>query len=76
MTDRLNPLPIDGRFVCGYSVFTARAQCGAETVLRIQGRAISKLGAYDRHLTNVDAYADPGLAGWVYVQLERKPERR
>jgi hypothetical protein len=32
------------------------------------GKAITKVGRYDGHMTNSDAYADPELVGVVYVR--------
>lgn len=47
---------------------------GMQLVLR-DGRAVTKVGPYDGHLTNADAYADPSLVGVVYVPLP-PPRRR
>jgi hypothetical protein len=41
---------------------------GLQLVLR-DGRTISKLGAFDGHVTNADAYGNPALAGVVYKRL-------
>ena len=38
-----------------------------------EGRAVAKVGPYDGHLTNVDAYADPTLEGVVYKRLSQGP---
>jgi hypothetical protein len=38
---------------------------GLQLVFR-DGLAVSKVGPYDGHVTNVSAYADPSLAGVVY----------
>ena len=38
---------------------------GLQLVFR-EGRTVIKVGPYDGHLTNADAYADPGLEGTVY----------
>jgi hypothetical protein len=46
---------------------------GMQLVLR-DGSAVTKVGPYDGHLTNADAYANPELVGVVYVPLP--PPRR
>jgi Domain of unknown function (DUF6985) len=46
---------------------------GMQLVLR-DGRAVTKVGPYDGHLTNADAYADSSLVGAVYVPMP--PQRR
>ena len=33
-----------------------------------EGQAVIKVGPFDGHLTNADAYDDPGLEGTVYVE--------
>jgi hypothetical protein len=33
-----------------------------------EGRAVAKVGPYDGHLTNADAYADPNLEGIIYKE--------
>jgi hypothetical protein len=43
---------------------------GLQLVLR-DGRVITKVGPFDGHLTNADAYADPNLVGVVYVPILR-----
>jgi hypothetical protein len=48
---------------------------GMQLVLR-DGRTVSKVGPYDGHLTNADAYADPNLVGVVYVPLPPPRRRR
>jgi hypothetical protein len=48
---------------------------GMQLVLR-DGRAVSKVGPHDGHLTNADAYADPNLVGVVYVPLPPPRRRR
>ena len=40
---------------------------GLQLVFR-EGRAVVKVGPYDGHLTNADAYGDPGLEGTVYKE--------
>src|SRR5262249_22635402 len=46
---------------------------GLQLVLR-DGRSITKVGMYDGHVTNADAYAKPSLVGVVYVPYP--PKRR
>ena len=41
---------------------------GLQIVFR-DGRAVTKVGPYDGHLTNASAYADDGLDGVVYHRL-------
>jgi hypothetical protein len=41
---------------------------GLQLVLR-DGRAVTKVGPFDGHLTNADAFADPKLVGIVYRPL-------
>ena len=41
---------------------------GMQLVLR-DGRTVSKVSAYDGHLTNADAFADPKLVGVIYVPM-------
>ncbi|HEY1816608.1 MAG TPA: hypothetical protein VGG74_29880 [Kofleriaceae bacterium] len=41
---------------------------GLQLVIR-DGRAVTKVGAFDGHVTNSDAYADRSLAGVVYVPM-------
>jgi hypothetical protein len=38
---------------------------GLQVVFK-EGRTVAKVGPYDSHLTNVDAYGDPTLEGVVY----------
>jgi hypothetical protein len=45
---------------------------GLQVVFK-QGRAVAKVGPYDGHLTNVDAYADPTLEGVVYKRRSQGP---
>lgn len=35
----------------------------------------AKVGPYDGHLTNADAYADPSLAGIVFVPFPPSSDR-
>jgi hypothetical protein len=44
------------------------AEHGLQLVLR-DGRTITKIGPFDGHLTNSDAYADRNLAGVVYRRI-------
>jgi hypothetical protein len=44
---------------------------GLQLVLR-DGRAITKVGPFDGHVTNSDAYDDPSLAGVVYKRIGGK----
>jgi hypothetical protein len=41
---------------------------GLQLVIR-DGRAVTKVGGFDGHLTNADAYGDPALVGVVYVPI-------
>jgi len=41
---------------------------GMQIVLR-DGREVSKVGAYDGHLTNADAFGNPELVGVIYVPM-------
>ena len=47
----------------------------ALTTYRRDGRAVTKVGPFDGHLTNADAYADSSLVGVIYVPLP-PPRRR
>ena len=40
---------------------------GLQLVFR-EGRAVVKVGPFDGHLTNTDAYDDPGLEGTIYKE--------
>lgn len=41
---------------------------GLQLVIR-DGLTVSKVGSFDGHLTNADAYGDRSLAGIVYVPI-------
>jgi hypothetical protein len=43
---------------------------GLQLVIR-NGTSIAKVGSFDGHLTNADAFADPSLVGVVYVSTRR-----
>jgi hypothetical protein len=43
---------------------------GLQLVIR-DGRTVTKVGSFDGHLTNADAYADPSLVGVVYRPIGR-----
>jgi hypothetical protein len=43
---------------------------GLQLVIR-DGRTVTKVGSFDGHLTNADAYGDRSLVGRVYVPLDR-----
>ena len=42
---------------------------GLQLILR-DGTRITKVGGYDGHLTNADAFGDPAKVGVVYVSME------
>jgi hypothetical protein len=45
-----------------------KTDVGLQLVIR-DGLAVTKVGAFDGHRTNADAFADPSLVGVVYRRI-------